>query len=665
MRTLLLWLCIHPVYTVFEGTCPRKDPPPGVLVLSPGSKLVLTCSGHMKVDGVSVGVIGESSTANTRRKSSSVTTTTQKYTSKAAALIRSDNSSVRVTTSSHLTKTQTSSDSGENRSLRYAEAGFTLSPHMDPAARPSTSLQRESDWEPQSNLKGEGDNKVTRGIKLWKWNKNRIGAGDKDWEDVTFGRSGDTLTLASVRPADSGKYTCYHKKRENFAVKVIVADPPERPSLSCYKKSPSSKIRCEWSAQKPITKHPDCYLLLSKGLSYNFSRVLCSYLSHHARCWCALDYNEDELRTPHVAFLCVTSMTQNATSSILNFTPLDILRPDPPSNVSVQQKEGQERRMKISWNFPLSWKQQDQFYYLIYEIKYRPVSGDEDQIIRIKVQRSYTITDVIPGIKYVIQLRSKEEYDGQWSQWSTPVYAQTWNAKLNPPSKVSVQVEEGQETMMTVTWISPTDWKHEDCHHELIYEIKYQILGFLIDDGQTRTIKGHCIYTITDVIPGAEYMIQVRTKKGHGGDWSDWSTPVYAGSWTTPGGDRQMQEEREESTTRREVNPRSMRWKRPITSSAVPNWTSSSTAAAAKAPSGRLLSYQQTPLQLQPQFLSLGRPPQPPEGLCVPLRTRPPLCRLGRFLLEDLWAWRRRTTRHRQPPAFRPGRPGKWVFIQP
>lgn len=50
----------------------------------------------------------------------------------------------------------------------------------------------------------------------------------------------------------------------------------------------------------------------------------CSYSSRASRCWCALDYNEDELRTVHLAYLCVTSMAGNATSNLLDFTPLGI-----------------------------------------------------------------------------------------------------------------------------------------------------------------------------------------------------------------------------------------------------------------------------------------------------------------------------------------------------
>lgn len=56
--------------------------------------------------------------------------------------------------------------------------------------------------------------------------------------------------------------------------------------------------------------------------------------------------------------------------------------PDPPSNVSVTAEEGYEKWLKITWNLPSSWKPQDKYYELIYEVKYRPLqsSFNQDQV---------------------------------------------------------------------------------------------------------------------------------------------------------------------------------------------------------------------------------------------------------------------------------------------
>nr|QJI54763.1 interleukin-6 receptor [Siniperca chuatsi] len=435
---LLCVLCAIPVQSIFDGTCLRKDPPPGVLVLSQGSKLVMTCSGHVKVDGVKVSMARNSSNTNRRGSSSDANPTTVNIISNSGVSMKSDKHTMKGERN-HSNPTE----AGETRSRQHIDTGYTASPttHMVQPTSLSRLRKRESNREAEE-MDGEGDyeeeeeegeegSRVTRGIKSrpqWKRNGRRVGKGDRG--GITFERRGATLCLSSVRLADSGKYTCYYRGRERFSLKVTVADLPEIPSLSCHKKSPSSKIRCEWVPQKPVTVRPNCYLFFSKSPTEAFLRLQCSYSSRVSRCWCALDHHEDEQRTVHMAYLCVTSIAGNATSNLLQFTPMNILKPDPPSHVSVRQEDGWEMKMTVTWSFPTSWKSHDYYYDLMYEVKYKPLmsSIDHEQIKKAGRQRSYTITDAMPGVEYLIQLRTKDDYDGWWSDWSTPVYASSWTA---------------------------------------------------------------------------------------------------------------------------------------------------------------------------------------------------------------------------------------------
>uniref|UniRef100_A0A3B4XV93 Fibronectin type-III domain-containing protein n=1 Tax=Seriola lalandi dorsalis TaxID=1841481 RepID=A0A3B4XV93_SERLL len=162
--------------------------------------------------------------------------------------------------------------------------------------------------------------------------------------------------------------------------------------------------------------------------SQTFINLQCSYSSRLSRYWCALDHNEDEHRTLHTAFLCVTNMAGNATSTLLHFTPLNILKPDPPSDVKITALEGHETWIKVTWYSPTSWKHQDRYYELIYEVKYWPLQSSfyHKQVMLIKGSRSHTIKDAMPGVQYLIQLRAKDEYDGEWSDWSIPINASSW-----------------------------------------------------------------------------------------------------------------------------------------------------------------------------------------------------------------------------------------------
>uniref|UniRef100_A0A1A8FX03 Interleukin 6 receptor n=2 Tax=Nothobranchius TaxID=28779 RepID=A0A1A8FX03_9TELE len=428
MLTSHLWLCVLcvvPVCSFIDVKCPRKDPPPGVVVISPGSRLVLTCSGHVWVDGAKVVLNG--SNINKRRPAPVRNTTTKKAAGNAAVL----------------TKNQTSLQNPVNERIfsPTAETGVSLEPDRRTAspltvqpASTSTATMGGSDWEDNEMESDEEEgSRVTRGIKLrpqWKRTEQLVQRGDTNRGKVTFLGHGAALTLESVRLTDAGNYTCHHRGREAFAVEVVVADPPEKPSLSCYKKSPESKIQCEWRPLKPIAKVPSCYLLLSKGETHNFHQVPCSYSSQRSLCWCDLEHNQSELRTTHSAILCVTSITGNDTSNAIKFTPLNFMKPDPPSDVTAHQEERQEKVIKVTWNLPPTWKHQCNCYDIIYEIRYRPATSVHDQVSMIRSKTSYIITNVLSGVDYLIQLRIREADDGHWSDWSSPVHARSWTAEV-------------------------------------------------------------------------------------------------------------------------------------------------------------------------------------------------------------------------------------------
>ncbi|XP_034466866.1 interleukin-6 receptor subunit alpha [Hippoglossus hippoglossus] len=479
---LLFALCSTPVRGIFDGSCPRRDPPPGVMVLSSGSNLVLTCKGHVTVDGVKVDIARNSPNANRRASSSVAPTTTGNI------IYSKQDSSLKE--EHHISpEAEVNTVTRETRGPRDTDTANTASPttHVTQPTSVGGLLRGQSNWDGEES-DGEGDywedeeeegengSRVTRGTKSrpqWKLNGKTVGMGNQEWREITFEKRGATLSLSSVRGTDSGRYSCHHRGRERFSFRVVVEDPPESPRLSCYKKSPSSKIRCEWTPQRPVSRHVNCSLMLNKRPAGGFLHYQCSYSSRLSRYWCALDYNEDELRTFHMAYLCVTSVAGNATSDLLPFTPLNILKPDPPSDIRVTQVEGHEKWIKVNWNFSTSWKFQDRYYTLIYELKYQPLesSNHHEQIKQIMSERSYTITDAMPGVKYLIWLRTKEEYEGQWSDWSSPVNVSSWTAyKLSDDLMTTMFpefIEEGSAEEDTPNDPGPVVTGVEVSHHVL------------------------------------------------------------------------------------------------------------------------------------------------------------------------------------------------------
>lgn len=137
--------------------------------------------------------------------------------------------------------------------------------------------------------------------------------------------------------------------------------------------------------------------------------------------------------------------------------------PDPPSNVMAHPVERREKMIKVTWNLPITWKEKDDFYDLTYEVRYRPSNSSNEQVcltssyfshglktdepgmfplidflfygLYVFLQentirkRTYLITDALPGVEYLIHLRVREEYDGLWSEWTSPVSARSWTGR--------------------------------------------------------------------------------------------------------------------------------------------------------------------------------------------------------------------------------------------
>nr|XP_029509473.1 uncharacterized protein LOC115124230 isoform X2 [Oncorhynchus nerka] len=253
--------------------------------------------------------------------------------------------------------------------------GTSLQPTRDSGVGGADTELPSNRWTDAMDSEHDYEVRGLRGRSQWRLNGRPLRGGEERGGVVVLGRRGATLTLPYLAVGDSGNYSCHHGGKLVSSLRVSVAVPPERPKLSCYKRSPSSKIRCDWTASQPVTPVPQCYLLLRKGLSGSFSRVNCSYSALLSRCWCAIGHQEKESREPHLAYLCVTNTAGNTTSPLLDFTPLDINK-------------------------------------------------------GTTTARFYTITDALPGVQYLIQLRAKEEFDGHWSEWSTAVYANTWTAPV-------------------------------------------------------------------------------------------------------------------------------------------------------------------------------------------------------------------------------------------
>ncbi|XP_060777485.1 interleukin-6 receptor subunit alpha isoform X2 [Neoarius graeffei] len=470
----VLVLCAAKVHSGQESpACPRKESYPGVLALNVGSEVILGCRGDVTVDRVLLVPSTKPKERLERRKDVTSHWKSQKakdspgtteihppetenfatpgnFKINSATGIYAKVSESVTTANPAMSSPKEHMGSGQvfqavNQPANLNSVGrvteergaFSVTMEMGLSNERSTNIEYEDDEDYEENVEGL---RVTRSIKRqarWTRNGQRIRDGVEN---------GGALRLPALRLNDSANYSCYRRGKLVSLVKINVGIPPESPTLSCYKKSHASKIRCEWISRQPIIPQPQCYMLLRKGLE-KISRVNCSYSAARSRCWCVLPSDGID-RKSYTAKLCVTNTVGNATSSPYNYIPKNIIKPDPPARVVVKPVMGEPRTLKVSWSLPATWKQSN-YYSLHFQLRYRPLRAKEYQLVRMEdTERLWLISDALPHTQYELQIRAKDEYDGQWSDWTSPVHAHTWTA---PETTVAPDIN----TSLGPVWTDP------------------------------------------------------------------------------------------------------------------------------------------------------------------------------------------------------------------
>ncbi|XP_046702275.1 interleukin-11 receptor subunit alpha-like isoform X2 [Silurus meridionalis] len=450
--------------------CPRKESNTGALALNVGSEVILGCRGDVTVDSMSLIMRrkhnkrlerrGDATSHWKAQKGSPVimgihnaetpnSASTGKYKLNTVTGIYAKGSE-SVSTANPAKNSKAQMGSGQilqavNQTIKLNRA-FSVIVEMGLSIKKNTGTEYvEEDKDYDESMK---KSKVTRSIKRraqWTLNGKLMQDGVEH---------GGALRLPALQLTDSGNYSCYRKSKLVSSIRIEVGIPPKSPTLSCYKKSHISNIWCEWISKQPIIPQPQCYLLLRKGLE-KITHVNCSYSAARSCCWCVLPSMEND-RNVYTAKLCVTNTAGNATSSPFNYITQNIIKPDPPDEVKVMSVMGEHNMLNVTWSLPATWMW-EQYYTLQFQLRYRPLRAREYQNVETG-RRDWLILDALPYTNYEIQIRAKDEYEGQWSEWTSPVHAHTWTASGTTVAPVI-------NTSLDTIWTFPVG--HEESENEV------------------------------------------------------------------------------------------------------------------------------------------------------------------------------------------------------
>ncbi|XP_066443031.1 interleukin-27 subunit beta-like isoform X1 [Eleutherodactylus coqui] len=253
----------------------------------------------------------------------------------------------------------------------------------------------------------------------WKFNGKTIGNG----EDI-FSNGSRYLTLTNAKKHQSGNYSCHHSNKTLSLIELQLGLPPEKLHIQCWSSSYPEKIKCTWELQ-PDTNLPTTFLTTYRlGLIGPEAPQKCTQLEMNPKSCLISNFKMFE-EFPYV--LNVTALNQLGSITQLDYFFVEnIIRPDPPVNLSISPICHESKKLYIQWQPPHSWPYPDIFP-LKYQVRYTKTGSTSYRTVGPYEQNSLVLTGIRRGSIVYVQVAAKDITDlGHNSDWSEVVTSRPW-----------------------------------------------------------------------------------------------------------------------------------------------------------------------------------------------------------------------------------------------
>ncbi|XP_018409572.1 PREDICTED: interleukin-27 subunit beta-like [Nanorana parkeri] len=238
--------------------------------------------------------------------------------------------------------------------------------------------------------------------------------------------NGQQLTLKEVQRNQAGTYSCHNPEDKKLlsVMELNLGFPPQKLDVHCWASGYPEKINCTWDVW-PETHLPTTFITTYRlGLTGPDPPSECVQLDVNPHS-CQITDFKMFAEVPYL--LNVTAVNPLGSLTLLHhFFVENIIRPNPPVNVSLSPAPGNSRKLLLRWSPPSSWPYPD-YFPLTYLIRYRRTGVKHYKVVGPYEQTFFPITGIRPGSTVHAQVAARDlACAAHYSDWSTVVTGQPW-----------------------------------------------------------------------------------------------------------------------------------------------------------------------------------------------------------------------------------------------